>query len=166
MSALVKNNSIVEIIIQPKAMTIDTIQYPKNIFKLWSASELKSIGIYKVIQSGSAKAANLYVNSYKDEFKDDVVTRTHINTEKNVDEVKKELLKNINFSLFSQLEKTDWIIIREQETSKAKPSDLATWRTNLRTKHAELETSINNASSISALEAIDINSGWPEDPRT
>ena len=34
MWALVKNNSVVEIIVQPKAMTIDTIQYPKNIFKL------------------------------------------------------------------------------------------------------------------------------------
>ena len=114
MWALVKNNSVVEIIIQPKGMTIDTIQYPKNIFKLWSASELKSIGIYKVIQSGSAKTTDLYVNSYKDEFKDDVVTRTHINTEKNVDEVKKELLRKINFSLFSQLEKTVRIVTGKQ----------------------------------------------------
>ena len=61
---------------------------------------------------------------------------------------------------------TDWIVIREQETSEAKPSNLATWRTSLRTKHAELETAINNASSVPALEEIDITSGWPEDPRT
>ena len=32
MWALVKNNSVVKIFKQPKAMTIDSIQYPKNIF--------------------------------------------------------------------------------------------------------------------------------------
>lgn len=165
MWALVKNNSVVKIFKQPKATTIDTIQYPKNIFTLWSDSELEAIGIYKVTENGSGKNNILYTNTYKDEFKNGGVTRTYTNTEKNLSDCQKILVEKINFNLSDLLRGTDWIVIREQETSKAKPSDLATWRTNLRTKHAELETAINNASSISALEEIDINSGWPEDPR-
>ena len=70
MWALVKNNSVVEIFKQPKATTIDTIQYPKNIFTLWSDSELEAIGIYKVTENGSGKNSDLYTNTYKDEFKD------------------------------------------------------------------------------------------------
>ena len=166
MWALVKNNSIVETFQNDKAMTIDTIQYPKNIFKLWTEEALNKIGIYKVVESGEQKNARLYNNSSKTEFKDGVVTKTYTNTEKDVAECKEALLFRLNEMLSRNLSDTDWIVIREQETSKAKPSNLATWRTNLRTKHAELETAINNASSISALEAIDINSGWPEDPRT
>ena len=166
MYALVKDNSIVESFIQEKAMTIDTIQYPKNIFKLWSNEELNKIGIYKIALSGQEKNTEFYDNTYKDEFKDGGVTRTYTNTEKNLSDCQKILVEKINFNLSDLLKSTDWIVIREQETSKAKPSDLATWRTNLRTKHAELETAINNASSVSELEAIDINSGWPEDPRT
>jgi len=166
MWALVKNNSVVEIFKQPKATTIDTIQYPKNIFTLWSDLELEAIGIYKITENGSNKNGTLYTNTYKDEFKDGGVTRIYTNTEKNLSDCQKILVEKINFNLSDLLRSTDWIVIREQETSKAKPSNLATWRTNLRTKHAELETAINNASSISALEAIDINSGWPEDPRT
>ena len=166
MYALVKDNSIVESFIQEKAMTIDTIQYPKNIFKLWSNEELNKIGIYKIVLSGQEKNTEFYDNTYKDEFKDGGVTRTYTNTEKNLSDCQKILVEKINFNLSDLLKSTDWIVIREQETSKAKPSDLATWRTNLRPKHAELETAINNASSVSELEAIDINSGWPEDPRT
>jgi len=166
MYALVKDSSVVESFIRGKAMTIDTIQYPKNIFKLWSDEDLNKIGIYKIVLSGQEKDIEFYDNSYKDEFKDGGVTRTYTNTEKNLSDCQKILVEKINSNLSDLLRSTDWIVIREQETSKAKPSDLATWRTNLRTKHAELETSINNASSISALEAIDINSGWPEDPRT
>lgn len=166
MWALVKDNSIVEILKQSKAITIDTIQYPKNIFTLWNDSELEAVGVYKVIKKGSIKDTTLYTNSYKDEFKDNAVTRTYTNVENNVADCKSIFINIINETLSLKLNQTDWIVIREQETSKAKPSDLATWRTNLRTKHAELETAINNASSISALEAIDVYSGWPEDPRT
>ena len=165
MWALVKNNSVVKIFKQPKAMTIDSIQYPKNIFTLWSTSELEDIGIYKVTENGSGKNNVLYTNIYKDEFKDGGVTRTYTNIENNIDDCKTTLKNNINSLLSLYLQGTDWIVIREQETSEAKPSDLATWRTNLRNKHAELETAIGNASSVSELETIDIKNGWPEDPR-
>ena len=167
MWALIKDNSISEIIDKAKPMTMNSLQYSSQIFSnLWSDKEREAIGIYKIQNSGSEKSTTFYTNTYKDEFKDGVVTRTHTNTAHSVSDIKASLINSINISLSLYLQGTDWIVIREQETSKAKPSDLATWRTNLRTKHAELETAINNASSVSELEAIDINSGWPEDPRT
>ena len=166
MYAVVEDKKVKQIIKSPRAITLNDVQHPRSIFTSWSWSELNKIGIYKIALSGQEKNTEFYDNTYKDEFKDGGVTRTYTNTEKNLSDCQKILVEKINFNLSDLLKSTDWIVIREQETSKAKPSDLATWRTNLRTKHAELETAINNASSVSELEAIDINSGWPEDPRT
>ena len=95
MYALVKDGSIVESFIRGKAMTIDTIQYPKNIFKLWSDEDLNKIGIYKISLSGQEKNTEFYDNTYKDEFKDGGVTRTYTNTEKNLSDCQKILVEKI-----------------------------------------------------------------------
>jgi len=166
MWALVKNNTIVKVIDKPEPITIDGIKHSSQIFTLWSDAQREAVGVYKIQNRGSEKSTTFYTNTYKDEFKDSVVTRTHTNTPHSVSDIKESLIKIININLSLYLQGTDWIVIREQETSEAKPSNLATWRTSLRTKHAELETAINNASSVPALEEIDITSGWPEDPRT
>tara|TARA_R110000772_G_scaffold100750_2_gene201129 strand:+ start:93 stop:593 length:501 start_codon:yes stop_codon:yes gene_type:complete len=166
MWALIKDNLISEIIDKAKPMTIDGIKHSSQIFTLWSDAQREAVGLYKIQNGGSEKSTTFYTNTYKDEFKDSVVTRTYTNTAQSVSDIKTSLISQINFTLSIVLSGTDWIVIREQETSEAKPSNLAAWRTNLRTKHAELETAINNASSVSALEAVDIDSGWPKDPRT
>ena len=67
MWALVEGTTIKEIIRNPRPMTIgsgDTaVQYPKNIFQLWSSEDLQSIGIYPVIKSDSnLKDVNYYDN--------------------------------------------------------------------------------------------------------
>ena len=49
MWALVESGSVTQIIMRPKGLTIGDNQYPKNIFNLWSASELEAIGIYEVV---------------------------------------------------------------------------------------------------------------------
>jgi hypothetical protein len=165
MWALVKNNTIVKVIDKPEPITIDDVQHSSQVFTLWSDEEREAIGLYKIQENGSNKSNTFYSNSYFDTFENGIVTRTYINTPRSVEDVKSAMLSSINNTLFFLLQQTDWIVIREQEISEAKPSNLVTWRTNLRNKHAELETAINNASSVSELETIDIKNGWPEDPR-
>ena len=46
MWAKVESGSVTEIYTRPKPITIGDVQYPKNIFELWSEAELKAIGIY------------------------------------------------------------------------------------------------------------------------
>ena len=45
MFAQVEDNEVVKVIPRPKGITIGDIQYPKNIFTLWSKQELKAIGL-------------------------------------------------------------------------------------------------------------------------
>ena len=40
MWAKVESNSVTKIYTRPKALTIGDVNYPRNIFELWSASEL------------------------------------------------------------------------------------------------------------------------------
>ena len=64
MWALVESDTIQEIFNDPKALSIGDVQYPKNIFSLWSAEELQAIGIYPVeINSSNYKNVNYYNNA-------------------------------------------------------------------------------------------------------
>ena len=46
MWAKVESGSVTQVYTSPKSLTIGDIQYPSNIFQLWSKSELEAIGIY------------------------------------------------------------------------------------------------------------------------
>ena len=64
MWALVKSNKVSEVIESSKSMKIGDVQYPRNIFSLWSASELQAIGIYEVVQDDSNKKdSEYYINT-------------------------------------------------------------------------------------------------------
>ena len=49
MWALVENNQVTQVYTRPKAITIGDVNYPQNIFMLWSSDELEAIGIYEVV---------------------------------------------------------------------------------------------------------------------
>ena len=55
MWALVESNNITEVIESSKPMKIGGVQYPQNIFNMWSKSELEAIGIYEVVQDDTNK---------------------------------------------------------------------------------------------------------------
>jgi len=52
------------------------------------------------------------------------------------------------------LNQTDWYITRKAEKNTAIPSAITTWRDGIRTKQAEMETAITNASNTPALETL------------
>jgi hypothetical protein len=53
MWAYVQNNQVTQVYQNPKAITIGDVNYPANIFSLWSASELEAISIYEVVEDNS-----------------------------------------------------------------------------------------------------------------
>ncbi len=64
MYALVKDNTIQQIIASPKSIVIDDVRYPAKIFSLWSTSELNAIGIYEVeTNSTNFKDEKWYINT-------------------------------------------------------------------------------------------------------
>ena len=183
MYAIVENNEITKIITNPKTMVIGDVRYPAKIFQLWSQSELNAIGIYEVVtNSTNKKDEKWYINTNESyAFADNQVTRSwgtatpkaHADTtwsqqdsddgdlpdDKEVGDVKTEglktqLIRTLKQQVANELAKTDWYITRNTEKSTAIPSAISTHRDAVRTKQAEMETAITNASDTPALETL------------
>jgi len=179
MHALVEDNNITKIITNPKSLVIGDVRYPAKIFSLWSKAELNAIGIYEVeTDSTNFKDEKWYINTNESyAFGSGKVTRSwgtatakaHADAlftqedEDNglgtKDDVKVEglktiLIRDIKKQTAKILSETDWYITRNTEKSTAIPSSISTHRDAVRTKQAEMETAITNASDTPALETL------------
>ena len=68
--------------------------------------------------------------------------------------LKYNLIRDLKITVANELAKTDWYITRNTEKSTAIPSAISTHRDAVRTKQAEMETAITNASDTPALETL------------
>ena len=194
MWGLVESGSITKIINKPRAMVIGDIQYSRNIFSSrWTNEEREAIGIYEVIFDDSNKKNDEYYNNTNQSFDyaDGQVTASYGSaTPKELDDrnetnddgspmldangnqvvtkglksQKKEIIKKQASGL---LESTDWHNHKAlDDDSYTIPANIKTYRTNVRTKSNEMETSINNASDVNALETLYtyVNTGTEENP--
>jgi len=181
MFALVENGQFVKIVNSNKGITIGDNQYPKSIFSLWTNAEREAIGIYEVVIDSSNKQDEYYyINtdiSYS--YADNVVTGSYgtatpkrLDDENAVDEDDNPLLdyngnQIVNSGLKTQeinkikqqasglLSPTDWHVVKATEVSDySVPSDVATYRTNVRAKSNEMETQINACSDVDALKTL------------
>ena len=79
MWALVESGSVSKIYTRPTQIKINDINYPSNIFMLWSSSELKAIGLYEVvIDNTNLKDKKYYINTDQSfNFASDTVTASY-----------------------------------------------------------------------------------------
>ena len=183
MFALVESGSITKYFSGNKGITIGDNQYPKAIFTLWTKNEREAIGIYQVeIDTTNKKDEKWYVNtdvSYS--FGSGKVTgsygtataKAHADTlwtsqdktdgkipegkdvgDVAVEGLKTQLIKTIKAQAAGELQRTDWYVIRKADAGTAVPSSITTHRAAVRTKAAEMETAITNASNTPALETL------------
>ena len=68
--------------------------------------------------------------------------------------LKYNLIQTLKSQVANELAKTDWYITRNAEKSTAIPSAISTHRDAVRTKQAQMETAITNASNTPALETL------------
>ena len=176
MYALVEDNNITKLINNPKSLVIGDVRYPAKIFSVWSKSELNAIGIYEVItDSTNKKNEQWYINTDESyAFADNQVTRSwgtatpkaHADrnaTDENgvelnpvvvIEGLKTQLIRTLKQQVSNELARTDWYITRNTEKETAIPSAISTHRDAVRTKQAEMETAITNASDTPALEIL------------
>ena len=183
MFALVESGSITKYFSGNKGITIGDVQYPKSIFTLWTKNERDAIGIYEVeTDSTNYKDEKWYINTNESfAFANGKVTKSwgtatakeHADTlytsqdktdgnipeGKDVGDVKQEglktiLIKHIKAQAASELQNTDWYVVRKADAGTAVPSSITNHRAAVRTKAAEMETAITNASDTPALETL------------
>ena len=71
-----------------------------------------------------------------------------------VEGLKTQLIRTLKQQVSNELARTDWYITRNTEKETAIPSAISTHRDAVRTKQAEMETAITNASDTPALETL------------
>ena len=179
MFALVEDGSITKFYSGNRGVILNGNQYSKQIFSLWTKDEREAIGIYEVVWDNSKKKNETwYINtdpSYAfaggkvTASYGDATAKAHADTLFTADdednglgtegEVKVEGLKTIKIREVKKqaagiLAETDWYIIRKADASTAVPSAITNHRAAVRTKCAQMETAITNASNTAAIEAL------------
>ena len=169
MWALVENNQVTQVYTRPKAITIGDVSYPQNIFMLWSSDELEAIGIYEVVVDNSNfKNPSYYINTNQSfDFANDIVTASYgTATAKNLEDttdpdtgdVTHGLKWNHNQVIINQayglLQPNDWYVVREQEAGTAIPADWSTFRTDVRSTAADMQSKIDACTTVDELAAL------------
>jgi len=171
MYALVESGTITKYFGYPKGFILGDVQYPSDIFTKWSVEEKEAIGIYEVVfDNSNFKDEQWYINTNQSfVFADGVVTasygtatpKAHADVTETIDGVeyitpglKTNLIKDLKSKVASILVKTDWYITRNTEKSTAIPSSISTHRDAVRTKQAQMEIAITNATDTLALETL------------
>ena len=179
MWGLVQDGSITKFINKPKGMVIGDVRHSRKIFELWSKSELEAIGIYEVeFDNTNKKDEQWYINTNQSfAFAGGKVTasygsataRPHADVlftaqdesdgrgtegELDVRGLKYKKIQQIKKQAAGILAKTDWYIVRKADANTAIPSAITNHRAAVRTKCAEMETAITNASDTPALETL------------
>ena len=186
MFALIENNQFVKILNANKGIELNGNKYPKAIFTLWSNAEREAIGIYEVqVDNTNKKDEAYYINtdiSYSFDGSsvigsygtatpkplDDVlfVEGDEIPNDKAVGDIKQYGLKGLEIAKIKAqagglLAPTDWHVVKATEVADySVPTDVATYRANVRAKSNEMETQINACSDVDALKTLFT---WTED---
>lgn len=158
MYALVEDGNITETFASPKAMTINNIQYAENIFSLWTKAQLKTIGIHTVDEDNTNLRDDFYYTNTNISYvyEDNKVKSSYgTPTAKNLATLKTAKIKEMNLLANYKLQDTDWYVVKASEVSSYTiPSNITTYRASVRTKANDMETQINNASDVDALETL------------
>jgi len=192
MYAIVEDNNITQYINNPKSVVIGDVRYPAKIFQLWSQAELNAIGIYEVItDSTNYKDPAYYINTNEQyTFANGQVTKSwgtatakRLEDENAVDEDGNPILEDgvqvINYGLKTEKKKivkqqasgllapTDWYVVKATEVADYDiPANILSFRADVRTKSNEMETMINNCTTVDELKALYeyTNTGTEQDP--
>ena len=180
MYALVENNQFVKLMRTNKGFTLNGLQYPKEVFTLWTTEERKAISIYPVrTDTTNKKDEAWYVNtnityavsgdevvgSYGTATAKLLEDRNEVNDDgtpmldsdgnqvvtKGLKTIKKEMINNQCAGILAP---SDWMVVKATETETTMDSGWKTWRASVRTKCNSMQTQIDNASDVDALAAL------------
>jgi len=141
-----------EIIKHPKSIEINSVLYPRTIFK--DSATLASLGIkaYREVTPDS----QYYWNG---EFTVDTsgleVVGTYASTARDVDTLKAGMLFKANSAVASRHDAIDWYWSRAAKGGTAVPSNIATYATALYSEHETIKTAINAISDLAGVMAYE-----------
>ncbi len=146
----------------PRALTVDGIQHPSNIFRVWSAEELEEIGIYSLeVITPDYRYYNTGAEHFEKKSRRnpdgtfaggaDYYELTYDTTEKDVEDLKSDLMLKIKENTGVLIAPSDWMVIRATEGGTAMPVDWTTYRSEVRAHGNSLENGVEAFASVQAV---------------
>tara|TARA_B110000285_G_scaffold150245_1_gene167750 strand:- start:59 stop:682 length:624 start_codon:yes stop_codon:yes gene_type:complete len=125
-----------------RGLTIGDVQYPRNIFVLWSKAELAEIGIKPYSET---RLDSRYYNqgALTRTESDGEIVGTYAAIDKDVDQLKEMMLQSIKSIAGSLQSQVDWYWSREAKGGTAVPGEIATHATAIYTVMEAKETAID-----------------------
>ena len=180
MWALVESGNVTKLYARPKSLTLGDVNYPSNIFSVWTSSELEAINIYEVVMDNTNFKNQEYYNNTNQTFAfaDGTVTASYgtatarpldnvlftaedeeanaNNIEGTVKQpgVRPPKLVAVDTEAYELLQPNDWMVVKATETGGSVASDWTTYRSAVRTAAASMVTKINAVSDVDALAAL------------
>ena len=192
MYALVIDETITKYFSYPKGFTLNGNQYPADIFTKWSVEEKEALGIYEVEYDHSNKKDEGYYINTNEQFKfenNKVISYFGTAFDKALEDVnavdedgnpilqdgvqvvtyglktnKKSVIKQQASGLLAP---TDWHVIKANEVvGYTVPTEVSTFRAEVRTKSNEMETAIDACTTVEQLKSLYeyTNTGTEESP--
>ena len=152
------DNSVTEVISAPKSMTIDGIKHPKEIFSLWSESELNAVRLFTIVRAdtgdtrfndwdGDAKYA--YDASSKK------VTETIKLVDKDLANFKVEAKATARQDAYEKMRQFGWMVQRvTMDSSKTIPTSVTDYCAKIRKDCEDICSAIDAASNMTEIKAL------------
>ena len=136
------------IIKTPKAMVINTITFPKAIFR--DSTQLTSLGI-KSYSETQPDTRYYWNGAYSVDTSGATVVGAYASTAKDVAKLKASMLSKTNSHVAGLHAVIDWYWTRAAKGGTAVPSNIATYATALYSEHETIKTAIANCSDLAAV---------------
>ena len=140
------------VVTKARGLTIGDVQYPRNIFVLWSKEELAAIGIKPYSET---RLDSRYYNqgALTRAETDGEIVGTYAAIDKDVDALKDTMLQSVKSIAGSLQSQVDWYWSREAKGGTAVPSDVAAHATAIYTTMDTKESAIAALSDLDAIKA-------------
>ncbi len=162
------NNSVIEVFKYPKTVIINNIKHPKDIFKVWSWTELNAIGIYQYVESSNKPNTRFYVIdsvSYTFNSSAKNITPTYSKSELPLADsttdgvttygLKTKAKNEAKTKATNLINQYSWLVERYvYDNSKTIPSAVSTYATNVRNSCTTICNAIDNSANMAAFEAL------------
>lgn len=138
--------------------TIDDVTYPSNFLNQSTSEQKAALGLEEVTTVGELKDAKYYWIG--EQLSGSVRTLTA--TPKDLADVQKQAIAQVNASAYSILFPTDYLSVKAFETGTEVPSEWATWRASIRATATQAIADITAATDVDTIAALTV--AWPNDP--
>ena len=135
----------------PRPISLNGINHPQNIFRLWSKPALAELGIRPArVETPDQRYYNTGRENYELIGAEWVIS--YDTTEKDVEQLKEQIVQKISSHVGSLLSPSDWRVIREMDGGTAMTDEWKTYRNEVRAHGNSLESGVESFASLQAVK--------------